>query len=162
MRRRTRRKIRKYKMLLSLAVAAVIIASQILSGDFKPDEPVIIETGKAQSDSAQNSVIRCTNPHIVDGDTLNCNGTRIRLYSIDTPEMQGHCRQGRKCVSGDPVAAKNHLISLTRGNVTCTQKEIDHYGRTVATCASEISKNLSCDMVKAGHAILRYGNLTCN
>lgn len=160
MRRRTRRKLRKYKMLLSLAVAVVIVASQLLSGEFKPDEPILVQTGKAQS--AQNSVIRCTKPYIVDGDTLNCNGTRIRLYSIDTPEMKGHCREGRKCVSGDPVAAKNHLISLTKGVVTCTQKEIDHYGRTVATCKTEKNDDLSCAMVDAGHAEIRYGNLSCN
>ena len=111
--------------------------------------------------SGEDNTISCYRPYITDGDTLKCNGTRIRLYSIDSPEMEGHCREGRKCVNGDPYAAKDYLISLTRSKVTCSPIEKDHYGRTVATCKSEQSENLSCDMVKAGHAILRYGNLKC-
>lgn len=112
------------------------------------------------SANEENS-ISCYRPYITDGDTLKCNGTRIRLYSIDAPEMEGHCKEGRKCVDGDPLKSKNYLISLTRGIVTYTPIEKDHYGRTVATCKSEQSENISCDMVKAGHAILRYGNLKC-
>ncbi len=112
--------------------------------------------------SGEEDTISCYRPHITDGDTLKCNGTRIRLYSIDTPEMPGHCKEGRKCVEGDPYAAKDYLISLTRSIVICTPIEEDHYGRTVATCKSEQSENISCDMVKAGHAILRYGNLRCD
>ena len=112
--------------------------------------------------SSEGDAISCYRPYITDGDTLKCNGTRIRLYSIDSPEMEGHCKEGRKCIEGDPYAAKDYLISLTRSIVTCTPIEEDHYGRTVATCTSEQSENLSCDMVKAGHAILRYGKLRCN
>ncbi len=112
--------------------------------------------------TGEDGTISCFRPYITDGDTLKCNGTRIRLYSIDAPEMPDHCREGRKCVDGDPFKSKDYLISLTRSKVTCTPIEKDHYGRTVATCKSEQSEDLSCDMVKAGHAILRYGNLSCD
>ena len=43
-----------------------------------------------------------------DGDSLNCNGERIRLLGIDAPEFS--CPRGRKCVAGDPRAAKAYLV----------------------------------------------------
>lgn len=109
----------------------------------------------------EEDAISCYRPNITDGDTLKCNGIRIRLHSIDAPEMEGHCRRGRQCVDGDPYAAKGYLVSITRSNVTCLPIEKDYYGRTVAVCKSEQSDNLSCSMIKSGHAIKRYGNIRC-
>lgn len=51
---------------------------------------------------------------------------------IDAPEMPDHCRKGRRCTPGNPFKSKDYLESLTRGTVTCTAIEIDHYGRTIA------------------------------
>lgn len=112
------------------------------------------------SELSTGEAIICENPDIIDGDTFTCAGQRIRLASIDAPEMPGHCREGRRCTKGDPHAAQDHLISLTRGEVICTRKDTDHYGRMVARCQSE-GKDLSCEMVRAGHAVERYGTLFC-
>lgn len=103
--------------------------------------------------------ISCYNPYIIDGDTLDCNGHRIRLTSIDAPEIS-ECRPGRKCVSGDPYAAKRYLQSISNSLVTCTPITKDHYGRTVARCEAQ-GIDLSCAMVKADHAAERYGSLSC-
>lgn len=46
--------------------------------------------------------VGCVSPTVVDGDTLRCGSTRIRLSSIDAPELPGHCRPGRECTPGDP------------------------------------------------------------
>lgn len=104
--------------------------------------------------------IACSDPHIIDGDTLDCGGIRIRLAGIDAPEKAGHCREGRKCTPGDPVASEKHLRSLTRGPVVCDPKEIDHYGRTIARCRAG-ERDLSCAMISDGFAVRRYGNIWC-
>ena len=110
---------------------------------------------------SQGHVISCYRPYIIDGDTLTCDGTRIRLANIDAPEMPGHCKKWKKCTPGDPFASKNYLRSISSGSVICTPIEKDRYGRTVALCKAG-DKDLSCAMVAAGHAIERYGVLNCH
>ncbi len=110
--------------------------------------------------SAGATEIACNLPRVIDGDTMDCAGVRIRLASIDAPEMPGHCAAWRDCTPGDPYAARNYLSLLTRGAVACRPVEIDHYGRTVASCRSD-GRDLSCAMVAAGRAVRRYGWLWC-
>jgi len=102
----------------------------------------------------------CDYPSITDGDTLKCDGIRVRLVGIDTPEMPGHCRAGRECVQGDPFAAKDYLESITRTTVRCVSEGLDHYGRTLARCDAD-GIDLSCAMLDAGHAERRYGFIIC-
>lgn len=103
----------------------------------------------------------CDEPKVTDGDTLRCGAIRVRLASIDAPEMPGHCRRGRVCVEGDPYASKAALERLvTGGTVTCHQMDIDHYGRVVALCQAN-GRDLSCSQVEAGQAVIRYGDLNC-
>lgn len=103
----------------------------------------------------------CFSPVVVDGDTLRCGSTRIRLQGIDAPEMPGHCREGRQCVSGDPFASTRHLRSLVAGrSIRCQRTDTDRYGRSVAICTAG-QVNLSCEQLKAGHAVRRYASLSC-
>lgn len=102
----------------------------------------------------------CHSPYIIDGDTFDCAGTRIRLMGIDAPEMPDHCREGRRCTEGDPFAAKKYLQSLTAGRVNCRAVETDHYGRTIARCTAG-ERDLSCAMIASGHAVRRYNRISC-
>ena len=104
--------------------------------------------------------ITCSYPRIIDGDTLECGGRRIRLAGIDAPEMPGHCRRGRDCTPGDPYAAQAHLRMMTQGGVSCRATDTDVYGRTVARCEAA-GRDLSCAMIAAGHAVRRYGYILC-
>ena len=104
--------------------------------------------------------ITCTNPYIIDGDTFDCGGVRIRLVGIDAPEMPGHCQPGRECTPGDPHAARSFLQSLIAGPVSCTRTDTDRYGRTVARCESG-GRDLSCAMIFARHAVRRYAPISC-
>ena len=103
----------------------------------------------------------CAGVRIVDGDTLKCGSTSIRLASIDAPELPGHCARGRACVSGDPFSSTEHLRQLVGAReLLCRPTDIDRYGRTVAFC--EVGgQDLSCAQVQSGHAIIRYGKLSC-
>lgn len=103
----------------------------------------------------------CEAPTVTDGDTIRCGVLRVRLASIDAPEMPGHCRRGRTCVDGDPYASKAHLERLIGSSpLSCRQTDTDHYGRVVALCEAG-GRDLSCAQVQAGHAIVRYGDLSC-
>lgn len=114
-------------------------------------------TARAQ----EASDFSCEDVSVTDGDTIRCGPLRVRLASIDSPEMPGHCRQGRQCVDGDPHASKLHLEELIgQGEVLCRQTDTDRYGRIVALC-SVAGRDLSCAQVEGGFAIIRYGELMC-
>lgn len=51
----------------------------------------------------------------IDGDTLRCGSERIRLLGIDAPELRGHCRRGRVCAPGNPIASKRSLQAALDG-----------------------------------------------
>lgn len=92
---------------------------------------------------------------ITDGDTIRCGDERIRLLAIDTPEMPGHCRRGRRCVEGDPHAAKRGLEQLTAGAaLTITRVGEDRYGRTLGLVRAD-GADLSCHQLEVGHAEYR-------
>lgn len=109
---------------------------------------------------ASASVIYCSYPYVIDGDTFSCGGMRIRLEGIDTPELPGHCKKGRECTPGDPYAARAELVRLTRSSVACTQSDIDHYGRIIGRCEAN-GKDISCSLLDSGHAVRRYGHIWC-
>ena len=111
--------------------------------------------GEAASDIACSSIV------VVDGDTFRCDGKRIRLQGIDAPELDGHCRPGRQCTPGDPVASSDNLKGLmASGTTRCIQTDTDRYGRIVARCTSG-EADLSCEQVRSGHAVLRYAPISC-
>lgn len=78
-----------------------------------------------------------SNATAIDGDTIATHDGRpnIRLAVIDAPEMPGHCRTGRRCVEGDPWAAKRQLQTLiNNGHWRCHTLRIEYYGRRLAKC----------------------------
>jgi endonuclease YncB( thermonuclease family) len=108
--------------------------------------------------SKKKGMFACTVQSVTDGDAFRCaNGTRVRLSSIDTPEMPGSCRPGRACAPGDPYTAKAALQRLISGRtVQCEQVGMS-YNRVAAWCSVN-GADLSCAMVRRGHAI-RLPNL---
>lgn len=151
-RRRRKKPQFKPRMIAVIALIGLVLAYYLM-----PEQIIANFDAKDQTSVAD---ITCHAPYVNDGDTFRCNGTLIRMQGIDAPEMDGKCRKGRKCVAGDPIASRNYLISLTRGRVDCHQTDIDSYGRTVARCyAGDV--DLSCAMVKNGHAIKRYAPIKC-
>jgi endonuclease YncB( thermonuclease family) len=95
----------------------------------------------------------CTVTSVTDGDTFRCsNGVRVRLSSIDTPEMPGSCRRGRKCAPGNPFAARAALSRMIAGQRLRCEPVGRSYDRVVAWC-SVGSQDLSCAMLRNGHAV---------
>jgi endonuclease YncB( thermonuclease family) len=105
--------------------------------------------------------VGCTDPRVVDGDTLRCGRTRIRLQGIDAPELPGHCARGRTCTPGDPSASTDNLRALVDGAaMVCRQTDIDRYGRAVARCSVR-GRDLSCAQIEGGFAVRRYAPISC-
>ncbi len=74
------------------------------------------------------------NASVIDGDTLELGGDRIRLHGIDAPESHQTCqRNGEQWACGQ--AATDLLQELVQGQqIQCQQRDRDVYGRIVATC----------------------------
>ena len=99
---------------------------------------------------------------VVDGDTIDIHGQRIRFHGIDAPESSQLCKdaQGKNYRCGQK-AALALSDQIGRKIVTCEQKDIDRYKRIVATC-SVGDVNLNGWMVENGHAMAyrQYGGRT--
>jgi endonuclease YncB( thermonuclease family) len=88
---------------------------------------------------------------ITDGDSFEIGSTSIRLYGIDAPEGRQSCtRDGRSWACGTEAARKLRSLTGDR-SVTCTQRDVDNYGRIVAVCRSG-STDLAAEMARSGFA----------
>src|SRR5262249_50788515 len=89
---------------------------------------------------------------VIDGDTIEIHGQRVRLYGIDAPEAGQTCNlEGRPWGCGG--AAANALAGrIGRRTVTCAPRDRDRYGRLVAGC-SVAGASISAWMVREGWAV---------
>ncbi len=73
---------------------------------------------------------------IIDGDTLEIHGTRIRLWGIDAPEGSQLCRNDDSLPYRCGANAANELDAfIARRPVDCSPVSLDQYRRTVAVCS---------------------------
>ncbi len=73
---------------------------------------------------------------IIDGDTLEIHGNRIRLWGIDAPESSQLCRDQDSLQYRCGAQAANDLDKFVAGRpASCIPISLDQYGRTVATCS---------------------------
>lgn len=97
-----------------------------------------------------------THCRVVDGDTLHCDGGRIRLLGIDAPELAGHCAEGRDCAPGDPDTSMRSLGDGMGNGASLTTARVgtDRYGRTLALVMGR-GGDLSCWQLKRHEAIYK-------
>jgi len=127
----------------SLALGLAIITPPDLSNAAAPDEPSQSISGRA---------------HVIDGDTIDIDGTRIRLEGIDAPESAQRCQTHTGNVWNCGGAAARALRDMAAGReVRCEGSEHDSYGRLIAICRVG-SLELNAELVRRGlaWAFVRY------
>lgn len=87
-----------------------------------------------------------------DGDSLVVDGTRVRLFGIDAPELGQTCtRAGRSWDCGK--AAAEELGKLVSGRrVMCLPSGVDRYGRLLGRCTVG-TIDINRTMVESGYAL---------
>jgi len=123
-------------MLKHIAVAAALALSALAG------LPAVAQTGPAR---------------VIDGDTIDVAGTRIRLWGIDAPESRQTCERGGVDYACGREATAHLRVLLVDAEVTCEARVKDRYGRTVAVCRAG-SIDISGAMVRDGWALafVRY------
>lgn len=124
--------------LVALALAGVVIL-RTMAG---PSEAWFLSSAKEISGRAI----------VIDGDTIEVDGRRIRLEGIDAPEMAQNCRRAQGASWGCGLEAAEVLSKLTGSRrVTCRSAGHDKYDRMLGQCSVD-SLDLNAEMVRTGYA----------
>jgi endonuclease YncB( thermonuclease family) len=89
---------------------------------------------------------------VIDGDTLEIAGERVRLEGIDAPEMAQTCGgpAGAKWACGRSAAeALEHVLAGAK--VECRDRGTDKYGRMLGVCFAG-RRDINAQMVREGQA----------
>jgi endonuclease YncB( thermonuclease family) len=90
---------------------------------------------------------------VIDGDSIEIAGVRIRLHGVDAPERDQDCRDANGKTYSCGRAAMRALAAAVSGrSVTCTPIQVDQYNRDIATCTVD-GVDLGETMVRGGHAL---------
>jgi len=99
---------------------------------------------------------------VIDGDTIEIAGQRIRFNGIDAPESAQRCKDasGRAYACGrDAANALDGFLAESRP-VSCRFVDWDQYGRFVGNCTRIDGRSVQQWLVENGHALdwLRYSH----
>jgi endonuclease YncB( thermonuclease family) len=115
--------------------------------------PTVIVTLCLASLSLEASAETLSGPaRVIDGDTIELEGERIRFHGIDTPEARQLCKaSGAEYRCGDNATA--FLVDLISDDpVTCIGDTRDRYKRLIGVCyVGEFDLNAA--LVRAGWAV---------
>lgn len=140
-----------------MIVGALILSFGWLRGDGGDSGLPDVFRGSA-STAAETETAIAGKARVVDGDTLDVDGVRVRLHGLDTPE------RGQRCPGGPPdlracgeVATEQLARVIGDADVRCEVSGGDRYGRAIATCFAGGS-DIGAEMVERGYAraFLRY------
>jgi endonuclease YncB( thermonuclease family) len=89
---------------------------------------------------------------VVDGDTLEIAGEKVRLEGIDAPESAQTCGRAKGGTWACGREASQALADLVaRRRVTCRSKRFDKYDRMLGVCSVD-DKDLNAEMIRRGLA----------
>jgi endonuclease YncB( thermonuclease family) len=126
-------------LLSHIVLAILIIAGLALAAPWLP-----------AADKSGASGGRAT---VIDGDTIEIHGERIRLSGIDAPESGQICRKADgaawRCGQSAALALADRLANAT---VRCLGNDHDQYGRRIAVCRVD-REDINAWMVQQGLAV---------
>lgn len=90
---------------------------------------------------------------VIDGDTLEIHGQRIRLHGVDAPESRQTCERADGSEYRCGQAAAFALADwIGRAVVSCDPRDRDRYKRVVAVCSVR-GEDMGAWLVRSGHAL---------
>lgn len=162
MRKRTQSKVVTYRprrkpvrwgvpgWLLLLPVAAVVGAFFPSSGD-----QVSLNTPSLETYSSQQPGPLEGRASVIDGDTIEIGGQRIRFNGIDAPEGQQYCddAKGSAYACGRKSASALSGFLAASRPTRCTFVSRDQYDRYVGDCTRADGRSVQAWLVENGHAL---------
>jgi endonuclease YncB( thermonuclease family) len=128
---------------------------------FKPDFSRVVPHAKPTAGSTVTGAAR-----VIDGDTIEIGGERIRFNGIDAPEMAQTCEDGQGRAYRCGATARQALGRfLDAAQPTrCDFVSRDRYGRFVGNCFRADDASVSAYLVRHGFAMnwARYGGTYAN
>jgi endonuclease YncB( thermonuclease family) len=140
-------------VLIVVLLAAVGVAAYSKFSNSEPPQSTQIPSPalRAQTPPAISKTTK-GQASVIDGDTIEIHGARIRLFGIDAPESGQLCpAQGKTYPCGKQAALV--LADKIKGHVVeCRPKNQDQYGRPVAVCFAA-GEDINGWMVAQGWAL---------
>lgn len=114
--------------------------------------PFVLPDTAAPAPAAQPITGRAS---VIDGDTIEIAGTRIRLSGIDAPESWQKCQDaaGAPYSCGQASAEALDAFLAASRPTTCQPLSLDRYGRTVADCQRADGQSAQSFLVRGGWAL---------
>ena len=131
------------RLMLAFILPLAFVVGGMLARDAAGDGAGIVENGKA-------AIVGVAS--VIDGDTIEIHGRRIRLEGIDAPESKQTCIRDGVAERCGQRAALHLTDRIGRLVVSCEPTGTDRYGRTLAIC-SEGGEDLNGMMVRDGMAV---------
>ena len=135
---------RRPPLLIALIIIAIVaaIGSGVHEWHSRPPAKPPARTGEAFTGR----------PRVVDGDSLELAGHRVRRFGIDAPESMQDCRDARGRTYACGREARDELAQIIGGQSVSCAPVGESYNRDVALCTAN-GRDLSEAMVRSGHAL---------
>lgn len=114
---------------------------------------VLAERNVAAVPSGQPLAREVSGPaQVIDGDTLDVAGVRVRLHGVDAPETAQGCLADGETWACGREATRALLRRIDGRPVTCEARDVDQYGRMVAVCRRD-GQDVNAWLVAEGWAL---------
>ncbi len=123
--------------------------TSVPSSFFSPSDP------KTVSRTSKSSGSLAGRASVIDADTIEIHGQRIRIWGVDAPEGGQTCKDGsgKEYRCGQIGALKLASYLDEAQPIVCSQRDIDRYGRVVASCQNSFGQDVATWLVRNGHAL---------
>lgn len=126
----TRRGINRLPPGVRLVVLAILLIGGVLGAWLQAEPSQPVPTPRPVPGQA----ILAGVASVIDGDTLDLHGQRIRLHGIDAPESRQTCQRDSESWRCGQTAALALADHIGRQPIHCEQRDVDRYKRVVAVC----------------------------